>query len=182
VKLLGAVAATVLVLNGLLLAGFLGLEIESQIHTLQTRDDKSVAPLKDTAEKWSSDPPEVAPPPDHPPLEIIAGEFIFTVHYTTREWLLANDCGALTMLDKHQIWLPVGWGYPRDTLMHELLHVAKYAGLRAHFDEGYKGRNPFEYQDHDFIVPAAPEVLQLLRRNPKLTAWLTDPEHKEGWE
>jgi hypothetical protein len=182
VRILGAVAATVLLLNGLLLAGFLGLEVESQIHTLQTRDDKVVAPLKDTAAKWSSYPPEVPPPADHPPLSIVAGEFTFTVHFTTREWLLANDCIAATMLDKHQIWLPVGWGYPRETLMHELLHVAKYAGLQAHIDEGYDGRNAFEYQDHDFIIPAAPEVLLLLRRNPKLTAWLTDPGHNEAWE
>lgn len=177
-KFLGFVAALTLMANGFLLAGFLGLEIESQIHALVTRDEKSLSPpIVDETAKWSGDPPELPPPSQHPPLEIVAGEFTFTVHYTTREWLLANDCEAATFTDKHQIWMSRSSGSSRDVLMHELFHVAKYVGARpAAEPEAYAGRNPFEYQDHEFINPAAPALLLMLRRNPQLTAWLTEQQ------
>jgi len=157
-KFMGVVAALILMVNGLLLAGFLSLAIESQIHNLSTRDEKSLPyPLVDQKANWSGGPPEVPPPPDHPPLQFVAGEFTFTVHYTTREWLLANDCEAATFTDKQQIWMSRSTG-GRDVLTHELFHVAKYVGSRPSAEPQpaeYPGQNPFEYQDHEFINPAA---------------------------
>ena len=44
----------------------------------------------------------------------------------------------------------------------------------AGFDKYYGNVNPFGYEDHDFINPSAPELLLILRRNPKLTDWLID--------
>jgi hypothetical protein len=41
-KVLGVVAAIVVIGNGLLLAAFLGLQIETQIHALVTRDERNV--------------------------------------------------------------------------------------------------------------------------------------------
>jgi hypothetical protein len=185
-KILSVVAIMVLIANGLLLAGFLGLEIETQVHALVTRDEMNVISFLHQADKdrakWSSPPPEIAPPRDHPPLEIVVGKSIYSIHYTTEEWLLANDCGAVTFQDKQQIWMSAGEGSPRTVLMHELLHVSKLAGSEAGFDKYYGDRNPFEYQDHDFINPSAPELLLILRRNPKLTAWLMDSEHNDSWE
>jgi hypothetical protein len=70
-KVLGVVAALVVIGNGLLLAAFLGLEIETQIHALVTRDERNVVSFLHQADKdrakWSSPPPEIAPPRDHPP-------------------------------------------------------------------------------------------------------------------
>jgi hypothetical protein len=60
--------------------------------------------------------------------------------------------------------------------------VAKVGGSGSGFDKYWENLNPFEYEDHDFINPSAPELLLILRRNPKLTAWLTDPEHNDEWE
>ena len=39
-KFLSVVAMMVLIVNGLLLGGFLGLEIETQVHALVTRDEE----------------------------------------------------------------------------------------------------------------------------------------------
>jgi hypothetical protein len=185
-KVLSVVAAILVIGNGLLLAAFLGLEIETQIHALVTRDERNVISFLHQADKdrgkWSSPPPEIAPPRDHPPLEIVVGKSTYSIHYTTEEWLLANDCSAVTFQEKQQIWTSTGEASPRTVLMHELLHVAKLAGSEAGFDKYYGDRNPFEYQDHDFINPSAPELLLILRRNPKLTAWLTDAEHNDSWE
>ena len=102
-KFLHVLAMVVLIANGLLLGSFLGLEIETQVHALVTRDERNVSSLLHQAEKdrakWSSSsspPPEVAPPRDHPPLEIVVGKSTYSIHYTTREWLLANDWSAVT--------------------------------------------------------------------------------------
>jgi hypothetical protein len=187
-KLLSVVAMGVLIANGLLLGGFLGLGIETQVHSLITRDERNVSSLLHQADKdrgrWSSSspPPEVAPPRDHPPLQIVVGKSTYSIHYTTREWLLANDWSAVTNEQKQQIWMSPGMDTPREVLMHELLHVAKVAGSESGFDKYWENLNPFEYEDHDFINPSAPELLLILRRNPKLTAWLTDPEQNDEWE
>jgi hypothetical protein len=185
-KVLGVVAAIVVIGNGLLLAAFLSLEIETQIYALVTRDERNVVSFLHQADKdrakWSSPPPEIAPPRDHPPLEIVVGKSTYSIHYTTEEWLLANDCSAVTFQAKQQIWMSLGQSSPRTVLMHELLHVAKVAGSEAGFDKYYGDVNPFEYEDHDFINPSAPELLLILRRNPKLTDWLMDAQHTDSWE
>jgi hypothetical protein len=185
-KVLSVVAAILVIGNGLLLAAFLGLEIETQIHALVTRDERNVVSFLHQADKdrvkWSSPPPEIAPPRDHPPLEIVVGKSTYSIHYTTEEWLLANDCSAVTFQGKQQIWMSLSQSSPRTVLMHELLHVAKLAGSEAGFDKYYGDINPFEYEDHDFINPSAPELLLILRRNPKLTDWLMDAQHTDSWE
>ena len=136
----------------------------------------SLLPHWTRLQSGGGDPPEVSPPSEHPPLEIVAGQFTFTIHYTTREWLLANDCDAATFTDKHQIWMSRTSGSSRGILMHELFHVAKYVGSLPSAEPDpneYAGQNAFEYQDHEFIYPSAPAFLLILRRNPQLTAWLT---------
>lgn len=127
--------------------------------------------------KWQSAPPELTPPPDHPPLSIVGGEFSYKIHYTTHEWLIANDSSAITVHTggadglrglSHTIWMYKGDPNPRGTLMHELFHVAKTLGdlQNWHFDDA-------PGQDHEFISPASQELLILMRRNPALVAWLT---------
>ena len=129
---------------------------------------------------WASSPPEVNPPPDHPPLSILGSDKSYTIHYTTHEWLMVNESGAVTVnkagggamglagLDG-TIWLYRGDPNPRATVMHELFHMAKYLGDRQHWHN-----NDPPGQNHEFISSAAPELLIILRRNPRLVTWLMD--------
>jgi len=132
--------------------------------------------------RWSTPPPELEPPNDHPPLSIIVGAYSYTVHYTTNEWLRLNDCGAVTMHDSHTIWLARSDLDPRQDLMHELFHISKQAAADQHWNFSEEEHDTPETMDHAFIRPAAPEFLLILRRNPKLVAWLTDLNHSSVGE
>lgn len=126
--------------------------------------------------KWSTNPPELNPPADHPPLRIVVDAYEYTVHYTTREWLTLNGCEAATMHGSRTIWLSRSETDPRQIMMHELFHVAKYAAGQRHWSFPAEA-NTMENANHDFISPAAPEFLLILRRNPALVRWLTDLNH-----
>jgi hypothetical protein len=164
-----------------------GWEVKKQIYYWRHQSDAAITlPMtftqpesKAKPEQWTTRPPEVEPPEDHPPLTIIGGIGTFTVHYTTHEWLLANDSGAVTIWKagnalglqglNNTIWMYRGDLTPRATLMHELFHVAKGLG-----DQQNWHNDDAAGQDHEFISNAAPELLLILRRNPKLVAWLMD--------
>jgi len=116
-----------------------------------------------------SSPPVVQAPPDHPPETIIAGASSYHVIYTTKEWLHANQCVALTDHSKQEIIVyNEGARDIRFTMMHELMHVARHMT-----DEIDTSNNTGMDEDHNFIEPVAPELLILLRDNPKLVSWLT---------
>lgn len=124
----------------------------------------------DTDSRFVSVPPEIAAPKDHPPLRIIAGADVYTIHYTTQAYLSRNDCGAFTNNSMHEIWLN-GTDeprYQRKILMHELLHVAKWISKSMTVVSEPYGFNA----NHDFIEPASPELLSIIQANPRLIAWL----------
>lgn len=62
----------------------------------------------------------------------------------------------------------------REVVLHELLHlVFEHAALADHFLEAAeRGRGPSE---EEFAQRLAPPLLELLRRNPALVAYLTGP-------
>lgn len=175
-----------IVITCLLLSANSGFELKDKVHYAFMKHDTSytlaspaIAAKADIVQ-WSSRPPEVRPPSDHPPLTIVGGADVYTIHYTTHEWLRDNQSGAATFEDieddypalhglNHTIWMYSGDPAPRATLMHELFHVAKYLGD----GQGWKFSDP-PGQNHDFISTAAPEFLLLMRRNPGLVKWLSD--------
>ena len=158
---------------GLLVASPVGIAVWKAKHNavpiLKTEVFTAVANLTD--EDFSF-PPEVPAPVGHPPLRIVAGRFVYTVHYTTKEFLSHNFCWAFTRHSDHTIWLQRDYD-SRETVTHELLHVAAWVGKNE--DQIFFEGTPTGLQsNHDFIVPASSVLLEILRDNPKLTRWLTE--------
>ena len=179
----------VLILTGLVVSVKFGFDAKwyvkrlfwPQANTITLGSNISSTVVAHEAKRWSSQPPEVLPPSDHPPLQIVVGATYYSVHYTTHEWLLMNQCSTVTFHDKREIWMSRGDSDPRQELMHELFHVAKHEGAERWTFAGEE-RNTPETQDHDFIRPAAPELLLILRRNPELVTWLMNSAHNDSAE
>lgn len=135
----------------------------------------SVPPVLSASPKTTfiSLPPMVPPPKDHPPMRIVAGAYSYRVSFTTTQYLHDNDCEAFTSFLTHTIWLDVKENPfdRRETLMHELMHIAVYVNggpeIGADHNDGLT-------EGHDIINPAAPALVDILRNNPQLVAWLTE--------
>lgn len=119
---------------------------------------------------FATPPPEIRPPRDHPPLKIVAGQYLYTVHYTTHAYMSHNGVAAYTDVAAHQIWLQrEPHADTRETVIHELLHVAlREAGGPQRGDD----HGDILTEGHDVINPAAPGFAEILEDNPRLTAWL----------
>lgn len=127
------------------------------------------------------DPPELEPPADHPPLKLVIGASVYSVHYTNQDWLESINCLAYTSYFDHAIWFMRGGPSPRRSMMHELLHISKHEARIEDDLEGLRQeRTSASADSHRFIVPVAPQLLKLLRQNPKLVAWLIDVRHPEA--
>ena len=110
-------------------------------------------------------------PTDHPPDFVIVDDDRFTFHYATRSALLSQGCTGRTILERAEIWLPADANGReiRETTLHELLHIA------LHEAGGPYGRpvNADQMDDGERIInPSARMLLNILRDNPKLAAWL----------
>jgi hypothetical protein len=137
-------------------------------------------PSKPQQETFTTAPPVLAPPLDHPPLSIIAGAWVYHVRFTTKQYLTMNECDGYTDYKTHEVWLRRGDRNLRDTVMHELMHIAKHMADEDHIT--WSGPTTGFNANHDYIEPAAPEMLSILAANPSLVRWLTaDPHtHAEG--
>lgn len=122
--------------------------------------------------KFRYPPREVMPPPGHPPNFIIVGDSIWQVKHALNQYLYCHDCDAFVDRQTKEIWLdrdlasrPVEY---RTVLLHELLHVA------------FRDDNPSAAvaisDENEFVTPMAPRLLQMMRENPELLAWLTKKE------
>jgi hypothetical protein len=131
---------------------------------------QSVANTSYTQPAMEDAPPEVEAPAGHPPLKIVVGANVYTIHYTTSQWLFAHRAGGMTIPWSQQIWLGrnIEWTAleERSTLLHELMHAAMAA-------RGFQGRfaTPGEQEDF-FIESVTPALLAILRDNPDLVKWL----------
>lgn len=118
-------------------------------------------------------PPELIPPPGHPPLSIIVGSAAYTVHYTTAAYLLKHNCGGFTRFEQHDIWLGRDLDSPielRHVLLHELMHAAMNAGRHSEYQRRWEPPTT----DDDFIETTSPALLGILRDNPKLVKWIQE--------
>lgn len=163
----------------------IGLEVEEKVHSIRERHQPAVftqfvAPASSSmvVVPPPTQPPDLTPPSDHPPLHFTAGAYTYTIHYTTREFLSLNDCGGYTSFDSHTVWMDINdgtrWGTTdREVLTHELMHIAIHVATdELHLV--YTGQNTGKNANHDYIAPAAPSFLEIMQENPKLVAWLSE--------
>lgn len=106
-----------------------------------------------------------ARPLDPPPSKIIVGLLTYSVKFKTKEDL--PGLYGQTDLETQEIWLveKLEPGQLRETLWHELLHVAIHAGTAR---EGLKG----ELSEDQIIERVSPAQVMILRDNPRLRTWL----------
>ena len=115
--------------------------------------------------------PKVSPPLDHPPLAFIAGASVWHIYYTTHEYMQASDCGGWTDRDKHEVWLDVEDREVRDTVAHELMHVAREIE-RETTGSGESLGTDTDNDENSFVTPAAPYYRRIMRDNPAMVEWL----------
>jgi hypothetical protein len=157
----------------------LGFEIDSNVYsrgqrgkwiTLSTSSPAYPQPVKEDR----TDAPEVPAPAGHPPLTFVAGINIWTIHYSTHEYMRAAGWGGWANNATHEIWLDVEDQMPRVTLTHELMHAARQAAREG----GDREANDND-GENQFVTPAAPAFYHILRDNPALMAWLTTKEKRK---
>jgi hypothetical protein len=109
----------------------------------------------------------VPPPLDHPPLKIVIGSKVVSVEYVSHEYLVFNNAVAMSNWKEKRLVLDAQENPldARETVMHELMHLACESGGGVHFSG--------EGAQDDFIEPTAGPLLLILRDNPKLRKWLT---------
>lgn len=159
VKALRVVCAVSLVIG--LMFGSYVIGMKHQLAPLVVKVDGCELITSDTA------PVSLAPqlPRNPPPSKIIVGLLTYSVKFKTKE-----DMPGLygqTDLETQEIWLveKLEPGQLRETLWHELLHVAIHAGTAR---EGLKG----ELSEDQIIERVSPAQVMILRDNPRLRTWL----------
>lgn len=114
--------------------------------------------------------PEVPAPADRPPSKIAVNGQIYTVKYIAHYYFVENECLAFTDFGTHEIALDPTRAPAeiREYVLHELMHASLHAaGGMTH----YGGANNNDGAEN-VINPVAPELLWVLRDNPKLADWL----------
>ena len=178
-KKLVAIGATLFSVWILLLCVSQGFDIEQKVHYIKERG-KSIAvfsPIQTYSGVSTTKPRftefektlSVPYPPDHPPLEIAVGKRLFTVVYAPHDYFVANNCAAFTDIESRKIVLDREEGSLeiRVSVLHELSHLALRDGGGL-ADYSKHGEDP----EDDYITPVTPKLLNTLRDNPKLVAWL----------
>jgi hypothetical protein len=117
------------------------------------------------------DPPEIPAPVGHPPLRIVVGSDVYSVHYTTAQFLLSHNCGGYTRTEAHEIWLGRDVDTPLE-IRHVVLHELMHAAIAATHHGGYAVRWEPPLTDDGFIEATSPALLGILRDNPRLVHWL----------
>lgn len=95
----------------------------------------------------------------------------YAIKYTADEDLFRVKALAETKFDMKQIWIPYNrsksspYGQS-ELLLHELIHVSLHCagGPESEFAE--------DGEDEQFIHPVAPQLLDILKKNPEVSKWI----------
>ena len=104
-----------------------------------------------------------------PPRRLKVGPHRYAVECST-DLLFHGDRRGSTDVDRHRIIVAsdLAPSLTRETVLHELLH--------ALWDTTPLRLEPISKREEDVVTALAPPLLDTLRRNPKLVAYLTTEE------
>lgn len=123
-------------------------------------------PLLDAKHAWLNPPMQM--PPAGWPEGFKTGSTLWVIRYAKKDDLSALGCAAMTDFRTHVVTLPSDRPAEetRPLLLHELLHVAIY-------EAGGSDRDLEQYgEEEQFVNPAAPQLLKILRDNPDVASKL----------
>lgn len=108
---------------------------------------------------------------DAPPSPIKVGPYEYTVHFRPERAMDMFGYLAITFTTKQVILVSAGMagGHLRETVLHEIMHACQNIKDRMAVD-GIEGDGTMSADE--FIERTAPQLLEVLKDNPALVAWL----------
>lgn len=175
-----AILAYVLWLGAYLFFGARSFYQNFGLHTtIDTRVKSWSVPSVDFG--WDLRIPLVKPPHDHPPAKFYVGRKTYEIRFGDETYLHEHNVAGLTEYDIQIVYLTRTDLELRDTLLHEIFHVLmcdadsfdKFEGeWQEHVD-------PQSNDNHRWILPMTPQMLQFFRQNRKLVEWLSAKETRQ---
>jgi len=107
-----------------------------------------------------------------PPSKVQVGPLSYDVVLVATDHPAVSDCAGRTERGAQNIWIDrqTGPDQLRETVLHEVLHtVWGLAGLQMDIDDVGE-----DSQGEKIINRVTPLLLDVLRRNPRLVAYLTE--------